>query len=137
MLQLERVGVLRGSAEVEVVPKVAGRIHEVSAVRGQRVKSGEVLAVVEQADYLDGLRQAKAGLAVAEANLDQAELNVTRQRTLFEEGIASDAVLEGAESAYQVAAAGIQQAKAGVEMARADGGTPAPHGQEGHVEFRC
>ncbi|MCK4546964.1 MAG: efflux RND transporter periplasmic adaptor subunit [Candidatus Eisenbacteria sp.] len=116
-LRLERVGVLRGSAEVDVVPKVAGRIQGVRAVRGQRVERGEVLAVIEQADYLDGLRQAEAGMAVAEANRKQAELNVERQRSLFEEGIASDAVFEAAESAYQVASAGVRQAKAAVKMA--------------------
>jgi RND family efflux transporter MFP subunit len=102
---------------VQVVPKVAGRIEEIRAVRGERVQTGDVLAVIEQADYMDGLSQARAALAVAEANLAQAELNVTRQRTLAEEGIASDAALEAAETAFRVAAAGVQQAKAAVEMA--------------------
>lgn len=117
ILRIERVGVLRGSAEVEVVPKVAGRIQEVLVLRGQRVRKGDVLAVIEQADYLDGLEQARAGLAVAEANLLQAELNVKRQRKLFDEGIASDAVLEGAESTYEVAKAGVRQARAAVGIA--------------------
>jgi len=116
-LRIERVGVLRGSAEVDVVPKVAGRIQEVRAARGQRVGRGDVLAVIEQADYRDGVKRGEAGSAVARANLVQAELNVKRQRTLFEEGITSDAVLEAAESAYQVASAGIQQAETALETA--------------------
>ncbi len=116
-LRLERPGVLRGSSEVEVVPKVAGRIQEVRVGIGQRVKRGDVLAVIEQADYLDGLQQAQAGVAVAEANLVQAELNVERQRKLFEEEIASDAALEAAESAYRVAVAGLRQAQAAMEIA--------------------
>ncbi len=52
---------------------------------------------------------------MAEANLAQAELNVKRQRTLFEEQITSDAALETAESAYDVAQAGVRQARAAME----------------------
>jgi RND family efflux transporter MFP subunit len=137
ILLIERVGVLRGSAEVEVVPKVAGRIQRVIAVRGQKVARGDVLAVIEQADYVDGLQQAQAGLAVAEANLVQAELNIARQRALFDEGIASDAALEAAESAYRVASAGVRQAQAAFEIAeRALGDTRIVSPLEGYVADR-
>ncbi|MEO8561609.1 MAG: NHLP bacteriocin system secretion protein [bacterium] len=63
---------LKSGGVLEIVAPGAGRIADVSVDVGDTVREGQVIARVEQAALVDQLRQAKAVLASARAQNDQA-----------------------------------------------------------------
>ncbi len=96
---VEVSGPLEASTKVVVGAKQMGRLSGVFFEEGQRVRKGQLLAQVQQADYAVLLRQAEASVERARQMKVQAE--------------------ERARVARQQTEARIQQAKAGVESARA------------------
>ncbi len=74
-LQVAGNGTVRPRAQVNLAPQVAGKVVYVSPamVSGGRVRKGQVLARIEQADFENRLRQAQADVAQSEVGLLQAE----------------------------------------------------------------
>ena len=66
----------------EVAPEVAGRVRRVAVHDGERVRAGQVLVEIEDADLREREKQARAGVAAAEGQVlrGQAGLNQTRGR---------------------------------------------------------
>ncbi len=62
-------GEIRAKQQVSLSPKVGGRIQEIKVDVGDRVKAGDVIAVLEKSTQEAQLAQAKAQLAAAQANL--------------------------------------------------------------------
>ena len=60
--------------------RVGGRVVEVLAWEGQRVKKGDVLARLDEMPYRAQLDEAKAAVAAAEAQLSAANLNLKKVR---------------------------------------------------------
>lgn len=81
-------------------------ITELKIAEGDRVESGQLLAV------LDGYRRAEAEVARAAAELERARNQLQRSRRLVHGAAASDAKREDAESAVKVAAALLEAAQA-------------------------
>src|SRR5580692_10544739 len=61
-----------------IAPKVSGYLHEVLVGDNERIKTGQVLARIDDRDFKVALDQAKADVAAAEATLasKQAQLEV-------------------------------------------------------------
>lgn len=93
--------------QATVAAQVAGRVIEVRADAGQRVKSGELLMRLDA-------REAAEGLAGAQALAIQAKANLDRNRSLFEKKFISQAALDKAEADYKAAAAAAGAAGAGL-----------------------
>lgn len=79
-----------------ISPKVAGRLMHIRKRIGDPVSAGEVVARLDNEEYLQALKEAEANLAVTQANLLVAEsaLDLARQelaqvKSLQEKGIAS------------------------------------------------
>jgi RND family efflux transporter MFP subunit len=72
---VQATGVVQPARQVTIVPQVAGKVEEVSAqlVPGGRVSQGDLLAMIEQRDYL-------AAHAQAQSQLRQAELELALER---------------------------------------------------------
>src|SRR5580765_5729021 len=60
------VGNLIGAATVEAVPKVSGRLDEVSVRLGDRVRRGQTLAKVEDREIAEQVKQAQAAFDVSD-----------------------------------------------------------------------
>ncbi len=123
---LEILGELRPLASVDVMSRVSGRLRELSVERGDRVKKGQLLAVVDDEDILQQIRRAEASISVAEAGVsreqastDNLEIQVRRYQRLHSESLISTQELEDIESRFRVAKAQLELAKAQVEQARA------------------
>jgi HlyD family secretion protein len=58
------------AVEVNVASKTAGQLERLLVEEGARVKSGDILAVVDSSSLEIQLRQAEAGVALAEAQLE-------------------------------------------------------------------
>jgi membrane fusion protein, heavy metal efflux system len=98
-----------------------GKILTVLARVGDKVKTGQVLAVVHSHDVHDArakYRQAVAELQRQKALAEQATTVRDRTRRLFDLRAASREQLDAAETAYQSARTGIISAQAEVEKAK-------------------
>ena len=115
---LEFSGVLQPISQVNVFPEAAGKIEYIRKFEGDKVNSGDVLAHIEDQDYQVGFDQANAAFQLATANLENATSNFDRQAKLKNEGFASQAALEGVETAYKIASAQADQAEAAMKLAK-------------------
>ena len=106
----EVVGTVRPRKEAQVTAKVTGRLLEMKAIPGMKVKAGEALAKLDVGE-LD------AALVRAEAALEQAGRDVARFRSLRESGAVAVADLEQAEARERMAAATVAETKTMVENA--------------------
>ncbi len=137
------------SEEVAVAAELSGKLTEVLVEEGDLVARGQVLARIEQGDYLARLHSSRARLAMAqaererlingarpeerresaavaaqaEASLDHARIEVERSRRLFGEGVIARDVLDRVERDWRVAMARqVETAeRAGVVAAAARG----------------
>ncbi len=105
-------GTLRPRAQIQVVAQVAARLLRLSRDEGDRVAKGEVLAVLDDADYSLAHDRAKAALATAQANRAHAMAEKERAESLLKTGGITDKDRLSADVALQVAEAGVAQAKA-------------------------
>ncbi len=103
---------LEALEEVTLLPKVTGRLVELRARQGDRVKAGDVVAVLDHRDQDAQIAALKAQIAVAEADmaqakvaLDDAQRERDRYRKLLSEGFATQQELDSRETAYQSARA--------------------------------
>jgi len=120
------VGNLIGDATVAVAPRAAGRIQDISVRLGDRVSRGQRLASIEDFEIQEQVKQAEAAQEVAlatirqrEADLQLAQTNVERSRSLFERQLLPKQTLDDNEARYQSALASIDLAKAQSSQSKA------------------
>ena len=125
-------GTLVAKTHVTVSPKISGRLNRLLVDIGDPVRSGQLLAVLEDDEYRQQVIQSEADLSVAKANLEEArsslvmaERNLERARALHQSGIQSDAQLdqvtaaqESQKARFQVAQAQVANREAALESAR-------------------
>lgn len=131
-------GEVAAGSEVQVLPKLAGRIIRVAAAVGQEVDKGDLLVELESKELALAVRQAEAALEMARANLqsargggtlaqlqaaarqakanyDNAGKTLERMEMLYREGAIALQQLEGARLQEQVAES--QYSLAGEQLA--------------------
>jgi HlyD family secretion protein len=124
--RLDVLGELEPLYSVEVMSRVSGRLKEVLVQRGDLVKEGELLAVVDDVDLQQQISRAQASISVARASVarekaahDNLVLQVERFQALHAEALVSTQDLEDLESRLRVSEAQIQLVQAQVEQAEA------------------
>lgn len=136
IVQREPVSLLRRFPAVleppQLVPlafEVSGRIAEVDLRVGQRVRAGEVLAIIEPLDLELRLEQAQASVLDARTGAENAQSEASRQEQLFERGVTTAARRDTAVSQAQQARARLSQAEANLALlqeSRSDAELKAP-----------
>ncbi len=130
-LQRTFSGELEALAEFVVAPKVSGRVERVLVNIADTVKRGQVVAELDNDEYVQAVAQAQADLAVARANLSEAKsaLEIAnrefkRTESLLKRGIASDSEFDAArqdqlakQAQLKVAAAQVTKAESSLETA--------------------
>jgi len=113
------VGSLRAQEQVEVNPRVSGRVKTVLVDIGDPVQVGDLLAEIEDDELLQQLQQSAAALDVSQAMVEQRvlerrnqEVNLQRARGLQESGLMSAEELEQAQTRFDVAQAQVNLARA-------------------------
>lgn len=94
-----------------------GRVESVLKREGDRVRSGETLAVVDSRDATARKAQAEAAVAAAAAAELQARLTRERTERLFAKQAASRKNVEDATAAHDAAVAGLAAAREGSRAA--------------------
>ena len=109
---------------VNVAPRVSGQIEEVYVTDNQHVNEGDLVAVIDDADYKIKLEQAestyekikldqsnaKANLNAAQSNIDLAKKDLDRYKNLYEQGAVSKQTYDAAVVKYDTAQASLTQA---------------------------
>jgi len=124
-------------AEVKVGSRIPGRVEELAVQVGDRVKTGQVIARLEQDDLRAAVEKARADLAAdeaklltvrngaraqeiqtveaavrqAEANRVLAQVNLNRYRQLYQDGGIALQVVDTAARDYDVAAAQVHSSR--------------------------
>ncbi|MCB1429422.1 MAG: efflux RND transporter periplasmic adaptor subunit [Nitratireductor sp.] len=96
---------------------IAGRLVEVLAEEGQKVKAGQVLARMDSVQQQQALRAAEAGLKTALADHGQADEDLARAEALLARGATTRASRDAAEDKLQIAAGALAQARADLDKA--------------------
>ena len=109
---------LEGEQTVNVRPRVQGFIVEMKVDEGDAVERGQVLFRLNNEEYQQAVRSAKADVEAARANVQQAENEVERLTRLVEKDIVSDYELKSAKNALQSRQGALAQAEAALTNAQ-------------------
>ena len=116
-IELEAVGQVEGSKEIEVRARVGGILLKRMYNEGEMVKAGAPLFQIDPEPYQIALSQARAQLAQEKARNEQARREAERLRGLVEQKAISRKEFDDAVSTRQLSDASLQLAEAGVRQA--------------------
>jgi len=125
-------GTLESPGQFVVAPKVAGRVERLAVDLAAPVTRGQVVAELDDDEYVQAVAQAEAELTVARANFSEAESSLEiagrelkRMEALRDQGIGSESELDvakadqlGKQAAVKVAEAQVARAEAALNAAK-------------------
>ncbi len=109
---------VRGELELNILPLVTERIVEMKVEEGDRVRKGQVLALVRADSLSDSVRSAKAAIAAAQADRNSLGRELARQRKLLQRNVVSQAQVDQMNSRLKAAEANIARLKAMASQAK-------------------
>jgi RND family efflux transporter MFP subunit len=120
-------GTLEASASFIVAPKISGRIEELNVDLADEVEWNQVVARLDNAEYVQAVTQAEADVAVAKANLKEAESllqiaqrELDRIERLSKRGVSSESQRDTVMSDLLAREAHVQVTKAQLTRAEAE-----------------
>lgn len=118
-------GTVVADNQVEVYPEISGIVEQVMVRNGDTVQRGQALLRIRDTELRERLKQAEAGLQIANARAEQAEASLTqlqaqfdRAKTLAERNLTSQAELDNITAEFTSAQANLSLAKAQVAQAQ-------------------
>jgi HlyD family secretion protein len=118
---VQSTGQVQPLTQVQVGAQVSGRINKVFVDFNSKVKQGDILAEIDPTLFGAAIDQNRAVLDSAQANVTHAQAalltakqRLERAKKLVAEGIGSQADLDNAQGAYDVAVADVAAARASV-----------------------
>ncbi|WP_196894598.1 efflux RND transporter periplasmic adaptor subunit [Aureivirga marina] len=109
-------GVARNNKEVNLSFRIPGIITYYNLKSGQKVKEGELLAKLDNAETTLSYEQSLASLNSAQSQLNTMQSTLDRTRTLYEKGTNSLSDYENAKNSYASAKANYQSALRSVDI---------------------
>jgi len=123
---LNASGYVVAQRKAAVASKITGRLISLSVEEGSRVKTGEVIARLENEDSLAALNRARANVNLARSNLDQAkaeledaQLSHHRNQQLVAKGFVAQATVDASEARYKRAKAAVAAQEAAIQAGEA------------------
>jgi len=118
-------GFIEPAKRVFLQPEIAARIKEIKIKRGDRVKTGETLVVLDDLDFKDQLRALDAALPLFEARVKQArahaaqlKLDSDRAKKIFDGGSLAGQQFELAKMALDLGLAELEAAESALRQAQ-------------------
>lgn len=102
-------GTLEGEEQANIVAKISERITDIHVRVGESVRAGQVAISLDKSGASSQYYQ-------AEANFKNAERNLQRMKSLYEEGAISQQALDGTQTAHDIAKANFDAARSAVEL---------------------
>jgi len=123
---LEAVGTVRAVQTSQLASQMAGNILEIRVHEGDRVRSGQVLAVIDDAQPRAALDRATAAenaaeqeLAASDSDLALAQSTLKRYQNLYDKKSVSPQEFDEVKARYQAAVAHRDMTQAGQAQAKA------------------
>ena len=123
---LNASGYVVAQRKAAVASKTTGRLEWIGVEEGSLVRSGQVIARLENKDLKAIVQQGEAGVQTSQASLDQVRADLTdaeqsfkRQKELFHQGIVSKAEFDSADARFKRSAAAVRAAESGVRGSNA------------------
>jgi HlyD family secretion protein len=110
-------GTLDAVTKVQVGTQVSGLIATIGADFNDRVSAGQVIAVIDTTLLASEVRSARANVARAEAERNDAQRELARTQELFREQLVSQTDLDKALYAAESSAASLVSARVGLDRA--------------------
>jgi HlyD family secretion protein len=124
---LNATGRVTAQRKAAVSTKATGRLEFLGVQEGSVVKSGDILARIENKDVTATQDQARASVRAARANLEQglaemrdAQSNLTRSEDLSKKNFISGATLDTAKARYDKARAAVASLNGAIGVAEAN-----------------
>ena len=124
---LNATGRVTAQRKAAVSTKATGRLEFLGVQEGSVVKSGDILARIENKDVTATQDQARAGVQAAKANLEQglaemrdAQSNLTRSEDLAKKNFISGASLDTAKARFDKAKAVVASLNGAIGVAQAN-----------------
>jgi RND family efflux transporter MFP subunit len=109
-------GVIEPVRQSTIAAQASGRIATLLVKAGDSVRSGQVLATIDDREASAGLQRSQAQVNQADAELRNAQANLVRTRDLQSKGFVSKAALDSATTQREAAQAQREQAVAGARQ---------------------
>lgn len=104
--------------QVDIGFRVAGQVEKLLFEEGDRVKEGDLLAILNATPYDDELREALAAEEAIRVNLNNAEVLLQRRLELIEIGGVSQENLDNVRTSRNQLLANLLQAESAVQVAK-------------------
>lgn len=118
---MEYAGSVEATETVSIASKVTGIVQQITVDLGDHVTQGDTLVVIDDGEFMQRLKQAKANLQLSEAQLERsritqqlAEREYERAERLAGQGLGTDQAMDSATAARDTSSAEIDLAKADV-----------------------
>lgn len=111
-------GTLSAVGTVEVGTQVSGRLSEIFVDFNDHVKRGQVLALIDTTFLAASVKDARASLMRAQAELQLTETQFARTQDLYERDLVSEAEYEDAAASLASARASVLSAEAALDRAK-------------------
>jgi len=115
--RVRAIGNVTAYSSVAVRSRVGGELLKVHFNEGQEVRRGDLLFTIDPRVPMAALQQARANLARDEALVNQARMELERERKLLASKLVSQDEFDKSESAWKTAVAGTESTKAAVTNA--------------------
>ncbi len=120
-------GSLRAKEQVDISPKIAGRLVNILVDTGHSISKGALIAQIEDDEIRQQVERSKAAIAVAdatiaqrEAELENARAELARKKQLVEAGLLSRIELDALEMRRRVAQSQVELARAQKRQSEAE-----------------
>lgn len=124
---VEISGSLKPKEQVDVSPKVTGRVEQLNVQVGDFVKQGQLIAVLDAGELAQQVRRAEAAQSVVRATLDQrraelsnAKADLDRARQLLDSGLIARQDYESKATGFRVMQSQVALTESQIEQAAAE-----------------
>ncbi len=100
-------GKVAASEKVELAFRVGGQVVELPVNEGDRVEAGDLLAKLDEKDFLASLNEIRSRITGAQATVQEAKLNFERSEELLQQDVISRSAYDQALSTYENARASL------------------------------
>jgi RND family efflux transporter MFP subunit len=123
---IESVGTVHAAESAQIASQMMGNVVAIKVREGDRVRRGQLLALIDDSQPRAGLERAQATVnaanhevAAADADYGLAEATMKRYQTLFDKRSVSPQEMDEVKARYQAANARREMARSGHVQARA------------------
>ena len=105
-------GKIQPESEVKISATSSAIIDSITVVEGEYVKKNQHLISLDRKQLQANVDQVTSSVRSASARVKQDKANKERVERIYEQGLASDQELEGAQAAYEISRSQLDQARA-------------------------